>query len=341
MEHQQKIYYSVSGLTIILAWMVALFIGYSKLHQISELAGGEFITFQFFKYFVNWKLYSFICLILGTRAALFRNSETVRSIVSKATISIIVLIVLSFINAVTLALIPVLFFYPVLVFVFNKSRLRLGLSIVIFTLLLSLISLYIEANGFLIIGFSELTATKLDVTNFQSIFTLLIAPNQLFGYTYGIILLSLGFWLGKTKWVIDYHFLYAELKRLFKLSIVLLVLWIGLTQFNIYEYFTNWKIGKIFFILDGLAIQLLTVYCYVFLLIYLENSRIGLQLLKLLALIGKKWYVHSVIILAYMLFQKIYNPFNFWLNLTVCIALFAATNVISKVVTDSKTNVNK
>lgn len=125
--------------------------------------------------------------------------------------------------------------------------------------------------------------------------------NALIPFIYGLIVLLIGVWAAKNKWLNEYHFFYDELKVVFKYSLALFVFWFLLKTFKIYSFITNGIIGEIIYMIDALTINLLLVFIYLFGLIFLENYRLGKKLLGGLEWLGRYWYV-SAILLTVVLF---------------------------------------
>ncbi|MBI9069874.1 MAG: hypothetical protein JEZ09_21455 [Salinivirgaceae bacterium] len=305
MKHEQKIYYSIGGLTIFFGWLVASAIAINGQASI-ELNNPASKTFflGFYNYLINWKLFSFICLIMGAKAALLLDNKDFSQIIIHSLSYAIIAIALAFANAATLSILPLAIFYPILFWYRNRSQLYIPITITLFVFLAVFFSLFTDSNNFLDVCFYELSTTQLTLNNFYQTFSILITPNQLFGFSYGISILFIGYWLGKTKWFNEYHFLYKELKHLFKLSLGLLILWTCLNYFNVYHYISQWKIGKVFFMLDGYIVQILTMYIYVFLLIYFENFKWGLTILRNLENTGKSWILQLISMVSFILFFR-------------------------------------
>lgn len=301
MRYEQKIYYAIAGFAIFLGWLVAAAIIIKHFASGIALNGFQHFVVKAYVYGVNWKVYAFVCLIFGVKAAILSDKKDLAIIIIESLSYILLAVAYSLFNAITLAFLPIAIAYLALYFYRDKNPLLIGLSVLFFALATTFFSLFVHDNSFLLSSFSDLTQTRISLANLNKIFAMLFKPQQLFGLSFGFTLLFLGYWIGKAKWFLEYHFLYHELKKLFKLSIGLLIIWIGLNYFSVYDYITQWKIGKLFFILDGFAVQLITLFVYVFALIYLENFRWGLKVLKLLEQAGRGWFYQMGVLFAFLL----------------------------------------
>lgn len=122
--------------------------------------------------------------------------------------------------------------------------------------------------------------------------------NALIPLIYGLIVLLIGIWAGRNKWLSEYHFFYNELKVVFKYSAALYVFWFLLKAFNVYTLITDGIIGQIIYMIDALTINLLLVFIYLFGLIFLENYRLGKKLLGGLEWLGRYWYWSAILLMV-------------------------------------------
>ncbi|MDA3890149.1 MAG: hypothetical protein PF517_00640 [Salinivirgaceae bacterium] len=120
---------------------------------------------------------------------------------------------------------------------------------------------------------------------------------------YGLIITTIGLWAGKNNWLYEYHFHFIELKKLFNYSIMLLVLWHLLKLLGIYTLITHAIIGKTIYMIDALTINVLMVFIYLFVLIYLENFKFGKRVLTVLEYLGRYWYLSAFILVIIIFFQ--------------------------------------
>lgn len=331
MKQEQKIYYAIAGFSLLLGWLVAAAILVINAFPSQDISTIDKVIGGFYLYLVNWKLYAFVSLIFGIKAALLNENRSFKNTALQSVFYIILLVVLSTVNAITMAYLPVAIAYMALYFYQKQSRLLMSFSVLIFILLTTFFSLFVFENSFLSIAFSDLAQTKMTGVSFENILLLLIKPEQLFGFSFGITLLFIGYWIGKSRWFFEYHFLYNELKKLFKLSLTLLLLWFVLNHLGVYHYISHWKIGKIFFILDGFAVQLICMFMYIFILMYFENSRWGLKLLKLLENAGRGWFYQVIALFGYMLlFSVLYAPNNSYLATLAALVLYILLALLIK-----------
>ncbi|MGE4288556.1 MAG: hypothetical protein AB7E36_07705 [Salinivirgaceae bacterium] len=177
------------------------------------------------------------------------------------------------------------------------SYIRLLHSVQLFTLAATSLLLALFTAGFWGIpelqkgAFYALASMQKPILLFITDVRLFFNPDHLFNWFYGISLLFLGYSVGKAKVLLHYPFFYTELKRMFKLSIALIVLWVLLTFFGAYQLIMHWRFGQIFYLIDALAVTILLAFVYIFVLIYLENFNWGKIILSGFVLLGKYWYV--------------------------------------------------
>ncbi len=290
-QQHQPMHASMVSLALILGWLFAgyLFIGEGvKLIPMQEPYW--FTEVNFYNLFIDWKLFTIIAFIFGIRAYIF--SETGRHprfFYFRSLIWAVTALILSIINCMSLVIIPLLFFGALLFFLRNTTR-----WIPYFFMLLLLIGLLLTSwfGGIPNFGmqcFTELTSYQLLSIGFPEMIKQLTNPSNIITWLYGCLVMILGYLVGKGKWLIEYHFRYPELKRLFILSAILFVLWAVLNHYKIYQMLYSWKGGELFYLLDAVAVQLLTLFMYLFILIYLENFRWGLFIIRLFTKIGKLW----------------------------------------------------
>jgi len=160
--------------------------------------------------------------------------------------------------------------------------------------------------------FKNIIAHKFDFSGF-------VNTSNLLTIIFGSIVVLLGYLSGQTNWLKEYHFHYYELKKLFKYSLGLLAIWLVLNFFDAYFLISKWHLGETFLIIDGLVINVLLVYIYLFLLISFENFKLGKTILNLLQRIGKLWILQFLILaFVYVLLIQINYNLNFNYSLALC-----------------------
>lgn len=114
---------------------------------------------------------------------------------------------------------------------------------------------------------------------------------------YGIIVIILGLWIAKHNWLHEYHFHYRELKALFNYSLVLYLIWIIFKLLQVYTYISKGFFGNLMYMVDSLAVNILLVYIYLFVLISLENFRLGKKVLSIFKWLGQTRYIYVITLL--------------------------------------------
>jgi hypothetical protein len=308
-QQSQPIHSAMIGLALLLGWFMA---GYLFSKPIEQLPASSFSVEHlypiFFEQFIFWKLYTLIAFIFGIRAYIYTEQHfTDRIFYIKSGIWFLVAVMLSFIHFMALSLIP-LFIFGGLLFRIRKINPSFYLILIgIFMLLIMGLSIFMSVpdshsscfSGFFIEKSNEPIALK--------IFDQLKSGSNLIAWLFGFIVMVIGYSVGKTKWLLDYHNHYIELRRLFFISLGLVLTWGILHYLNYYTFLKSFRVGSFFYLFDALSVHLLIVYMYLFILVYLENFRIGIMLLRFFAKIGKLWLLNLLILFGFIFIGNYYQ----------------------------------
>ncbi len=293
LHKQEKIpvYQALIGLILILTSFI-LWNFYRQNMDYPASALSNLFPKYLFRQFVSFKAFTLASFVFGLHAFfcatnnIFSKYKFMRSILPLFVLTLSGLFQPVFWGVLPLLLVGVLLSY-----------IRLLHSVQLFTLAATSLLLALFTAGFWGIpelqkgAFYALASMQkpilLSITDVRLFFN----PDHLFNWFYGISLLFLGYSVGKAKVLLHYPFFYTELKRMFKLSIALIVLWVLLTFFGAYQLIMHWRFGQIFYLIDALAVTILLAFVYIFVLIYLENFNWGKIILSGFVLLGKYWYV--------------------------------------------------
>lgn len=303
---QAPIFYSIIGLALLLAWITQAFYSFNFLSTLKpEIAIDKPILASIYTYLINWKLYSFICFIWGISQFHGLHTKNFIKSIFRISLGLIILSALSvFLSPVFFIAIPIILFGVFLNFMTQQKKssfIIIVAFLIIGTLILSLFNAPEFMNS---IPFHHLYSFSFNNNLPIKILQELISASTLLYLFYGFIIITIGFWIGKTRWLYEYPFHYKSLKKLFYYSVALLLLWISLNYFNAYLLISKWKIGELFYIIDGLSINIIIIFLYLFLLIYFENFRWSNIFLKLLGSAGKCWIIKSFVLISYILIQN-------------------------------------
>ncbi len=337
-QHKQPIFYSIIGFMFLLGWLLSAYILWSGTVFPGEYASGiTKILITVYNYFLNGKLYTLLCFILGFQLynVCEKNFRFKFQIIGSFVVFIISILV-SYFTALSLILIPLILFRLFLI-VFIKQHKFSVLHLLILSILLT-IALSFFSSGLLFTtpSFIELFKSRLSFSNNSGLMVNLLAPDNFIFTLYGLVVIIIGFLAGKTKWMMEYPFHYNELKKLFKYSLVLFLLWLLLNFFEVYLYITKWPVGEMFYTLDALSINLIMVFMYLFILISLENYRWGLRILKGLQNTGRNWLLNLSILSFYIVLYELLS-IKLALHLSLLIGLLAffmsalASSIIRKI----------
>jgi len=290
-QQHQPMHSSMVSLALILGWLFAgyLFIGEDIL-KVPTQEPYWFTEINFYNLFIDWKLFTLIAFIFGIRAYIF--SETGRHprfFYFRSLIWAVTAVVLSVINCMSLVIIPLLIFGGILFLLRNANRWAPFFFMLLLLMGLLAVGWIGGIPNFGMQCFTEFTTQQLLQISFSELLGQFGHPVNIITWMYGGLVMIIGYLVGKGKWLIEYHFRYQELKRLFLLSALLFVLWVILNHYKVYQTLYNWKGGELFYLLDAIAVQLLTLFMYLFILIYLENFRWGLFIIRSFTKIGKLW----------------------------------------------------
>ena len=328
-QKQQPIYYSIIGLIMLMSWLILAYNNFEVTQQQNLNLTDNFLA-NLYTHFINWKLYTLICFVFGIQ--LFTNSElktVIRSYLVQYAILLLALLA-SFISAMFLVIIPLAIFNILVLLIEHKRPNLMPIALVFIGLILALISSFGNIQIIAEPCFSSLFNYSASFNNYSNVFYMLMKPSNMIPLFYGFIIITLGFWVGKTRWLLEYHFYYNELKKLFKYSLALVIIWILLNFFDVYLFITQWKIGKVFYMLDGFSINIIIVFIYLFILVYLENFKFGKMLLKLLESSGKLWIINLVFLIATIYgFSLIQTKFSFLVYIVFSLAGFLLSTIIS------------
>jgi hypothetical protein len=326
-------YYSIIGFVVVLAWVMAALIQYKFVSVDAEFFYSQipFWLSSFYNSFLNAKLFTFICFVFGLRIYIDVETEVKsNSFLIKIGLLIVLLLGFSwysslFLVAIFIALFGILVNYLYKIKPSAIAHLFLGLMLLLVFLASFVPNLNLHLPFFIELYF--LPAVNLLSGNMGQHFIISTALLQL---VYGFIIIVLGFWAGSTRWLVEYHFHYESLKRLFKYSLILVVVWLVLNYFNVYLLITKWKIGEVFYLFDALTINVVVVFMYLFLLIYFENFRWGKYFLKLLEHLGKLWFVNVIVLFAvgYLLSRQAFQ-LSFWVYVFGFFILFLIVVVLN------------
>ena len=325
-------YNSIIGFVVVLAWVVSALIQY-KFVADAKLLYSQIPLYlsSFYSYFLNGKLFVSICFVFGLH--IFIDVETERkpnSFLIKIGLLVILLLGFSLYSSVFLIAIVIALFGILVSNVYKIKPNAVGHLFFCLMFLLVLLASFSPNLNLRLPFFIELyflPASNLLSGNMGQHFVISTALLQL---VYGFIIIVLGFWAGGTRWLVEYHFHYESLKRLFQLSLILIAVWFVLNYFNVYLLITKWKIGEVFYLFDALTINVVVVFIYLFLLIYFENFRWGKHFLKLLEHLGKLWFVNVLVLIAagYFLSRQAFQ-LSFWVYLVGFVLLFLIVVVLN------------
>lgn len=284
---------------VVLAWVMAAIISF-RLVADAKLIDAQIPSYlsSFYSYFLNGKLIASVCFIFGLRIYISFETEENSIPILKLSLLIIVLMGFAWLSSFFLVAILIVLF-GILVRVLHKLKPE-AITYLFFSLLLLLVLLAgfsprLNVHEPFFIDLYFLPASNLLAGNLSQPFNISAAFLHV---VYGFIIIVLGFWAGRTRWLVEYHFHFESLKKLFQYSLILFTAWLVLNYFNIYLLITKWKIGEIFYLFDALTITIIMVFMYLFLLMYLENFRWGKHFLKWLEHLGKLWFVNVLVLLA-------------------------------------------
>lgn len=299
---KQPIFYALVGLALFIAVFEANY--YFLYFHSSQENSGKFQQF-ILEHLVFWKLYTLVCFVTG----LGSYFNTVQLKTSPETfifqiLSIILVSLFSFLNSLIAGFIPIVLIFVLLIQFKSISSVQIltliSLSIG-FALLISILSGIPEFKLPALYYFN----TNPFPANIKEFVYLFKNPQNIITWLYGFSVLFFGYWVGKSQWLVNYHFYYNELKRLFKISFGLFILWLVLNAFDAYSIIIHWRVGQVFYLLDAFAANIIVLYLFVFFLIYLENYRWGKYLLYYLELAGRFWISNTMLlILSCWLIQK-------------------------------------
>ena len=332
-QKQQPMYYSIIGLILLLSWlMVGGFNSQLNLSTYSGFKIADSILKIFYSYFINWKLFTLICFLIGIRVFIHVEIKTSqKSFLIQSTLIILVSLVFAWVSSLFLIVIPIIVFSAIVMFLQQKHTNAIYFLMGFLIVAVLIASIYNNKSLFFYPCFNNLFALQFRLTTISEIKQIFFSPNGLLQLIYGFAIIIVGFWVGKSSWLLEYHFYYNELKKLFKYSLSLFVLWILLNFFEIYLFISKWKIGEIFYILDGLCINIILVFIYLFALIYFENFRWGKIFLKLLESVGKMWLINLIILVSVIFLLKILNlKLSLMISSILSLLVFIILSILSR-----------
>ncbi len=308
MSHQtqitekQPLYFAIIGFSFILA---LLLLGHLFIIDKTEgvIKNGLFTHGQFiFKHFVYWKVYTLLAIIFGLSS--FYKLAPNKLPLTKHWLILFIVPCFFWLIPFSVCILPLLLLHLLLTNVKVLTTIQIFVIGFISVVLAIAVIVFFGKPDMELPAFYSVFMVSKSIDSISALKMELVHPNHFFNWFYGFSVIMFGYWIGKSKWLINYHFYYNELKRLFKLCLVLILLWLVLNFFHAYELIIHWKMGQVFYMLDAMAMNIVVIYMIVFGLVFLENYRLGKQLLKLFILIGRYWYVNVLII---TLTQQIFN----------------------------------
>lgn len=300
--HKQEklpVYQSIIGLILILSsFILWIFYRQSMDSDESSFAASNLLLKYIFRQFISFKAFTLASFLFGLHAFFCASNKVLPKYkFQRSILPLIVVTLAGLFQPVFLGTLPLLLMVVLL------SYTKPLHSVQLFTLAATSLLLALFTAGFWGIPelqkgvFYTLASIQNPIQMLSDGRTLLVNPEHLFNWFYGFSLMFLGYSAGKAKVLLHYPFYYTELKRMFKLSIALILLWILLTFLGAYQLIMHWKLGQLFYLIDALAVTILLTFVYVFALIFLENFNWGKKILGGFVLLGKYWYV-SLLYLA-------------------------------------------
>jgi hypothetical protein len=293
---KQPLFYSLLGFGILFSSVLFVFqgnyIANSNPFLFSKMPAIDF----FIRHFTFWKIYTLSAFMLGL-SSFYNKSRKINNLIAVLTLllPLLTVLVLALFNSLFFALIPLILLHYCMLFFKEIGSVQI--------ILISSLSIFLALITVSFFGVPDLHqaaffATIKPFAGFNSenqIAFNYLNPDFVFTWFYGFSILFLGYWIGKKQWFLNYPFFYNELKTLFKLCVGLLILWLTLNFFDAYQLITKWRAGQIFYLADAMAVQLISVYIFIFILIYLENFILGKKILSMLGLIGKNWPINIIV----------------------------------------------
>jgi hypothetical protein len=322
--HKQEklpVYQSIIGLILLLtSFILWIFYQQSIDSDESTFAASNLFLNYIFRQFISFKAFTLASFLFGLHTFFCATNKVLPKYkFQRSILPLIVVSLAGLFQPVFLGALPLLF----MVVLLSYTRPLHSVQLVTVTASSLILALFTAAFW----GIPELQKgafyTLLFIQNPLQLINddgfLFFNPEHLFNWFYGFSLLFLGYSAGKTKVLLHYPFYYTELKRMFKLSIALIVLWVVLTFFGAYQLIMHWKLGQLFYLIDALAVTVLLTFVYVFALIYLENFNWGQKILAGFVLLGKYWYVSLLYLsITYKLLRHstlFITPLSSWLLL--------------------------
>jgi len=331
-QQSQPLHSAIVGLALLLGWLLAghIFVLTELSTPVTNSLFHQAYTL-FFKQLIYWKLFTLIAFIFGIRAYIYSENESSdRLFYLRSMFLLILAALLSLFSPIALGVVPLLVF-GVLLFRLRKMKSMISWYGMGFLIGLIILTVWYQGlpnfNSYCFSGFQyHQTATSY---NQLIIATIQNNTNQI-AWLFGFLVMIIGYTIGKAKWLLEYHFHYLELRRLFLLSFALILVWGILNYFNFYRFLFNLKIGSVFYLLDTLSIQLLMVFVYLFVLIYFENFKIGLLILRFLAQTGKYWFFNLLLLFLFIFVGTTFHlSINEGLSLIVGFFGFLSASLLS------------
>jgi hypothetical protein len=300
--HKQEklpVYQSIIGLILMLtSFILWIFYRQSIDSDESLFATSNLFLDYIFRQFISFKAFTLASFLFGLHAYFCATNKVLPKYKFQRSILPLFLVALAGIfQPVFLGALPLLFMVVLLSYTSPLHSVQL-VTLAATSLLLALFTAAFWGIPELQKGaFYSLASIQNPIHLINDGARLFFNPEHLFNWFYGFSILFLGYSAGKAKVLLHYPFYYTELKRMFKLSIALIILWVLLTFFGAYQLIMQWKLGQLFYLIDALAVTILLAFVYVFALIYLENFNWAKKILAGFVVLGKHWYI-SLLYLA-------------------------------------------
>ncbi|PKP08227.1 MAG: hypothetical protein CVU09_16615 [Bacteroidetes bacterium HGW-Bacteroidetes-4] len=322
--HKQEklpVYQSLIGLILFLTSFILWgFYRQSMDSDASAFAASGLLPKYLFRQFISFKAFTLASFVFGLHAFFCAtNNAGPKYKLMRSILPLIVVTLAGLFQPVFWGVLPILFMGVLF------SYIRPVHSVQLFTLAATSLLIALFTAGIWGIpelqkgAFYALAPMQKPIQLFISRGHLFFIPEHFFNWFYGFSLLFLGYSAGNAKVLLHYPFFYTNLKRLFKISIALIVLWVLLTFLGAYQLIMHWRLGQMFYLIDAIAVTILLAFVYVFILIYLENFNWGKIILSGFVLLGKHWYISFLYLaITYKLIRHtnlFITPLSNWLLL--------------------------